>query len=336
VTRADPTGPGPDDLGWDERWAARAAAAADGADGLEPARVVRHDGVALLLGTAAGDLTQVPLSPTLDPPPVVGDWVLHDEVTVRAVLPRDSLRRRRSARGELEQPVAANVDTVLVVHGGDRPSSPERVQRFAALAWDAGAEPVLVLSKADLVDDPQAAVELLLAGSPQMTAVVTSVGDRRGVDELRRLTSGRTMVLVGESGSGKSTLVNVLVGDAVAVVGDVRTGDRKGRHTTTARQLHVLPGGGCLIDTPGVRAVGLWVDPEAVAEAFTDLDELSAQCRFADCGHGNEPGCAIRAGVEAGELDAGRVASWRNLIDEVEEVERHVEETARRRRGRRR
>jgi ribosome biogenesis GTPase / thiamine phosphate phosphatase len=144
----------------------------------------------------------------------------------------------------------------------------------------------------------------------------------------------RTVVVVGESGVGKSTLVNALVGDEVAAVGDVRAGDRKGRHTTTARQLHVLPGGGRLIDTPGVRAIGLWIDPEAVAETFSDIDDLAAGCRFSDCGHDTEPGCAVTAAVTAGDLDAARVTSWRQLRAEADAAAQHVEESGWRRRGR--
>jgi ribosome biogenesis GTPase / thiamine phosphate phosphatase len=320
-------------VGWNDHWAARSA---DGrAAGLQVGRVVRHDGSALLLTTAAdAGNVQLPLSPALDPAPVVGDWVLHDEVTVRAVLPRESLLRRRGAHGEVEQPVAANIDTVLVVHGGDRPVSAGRVQRFAALAWDAGAVPVLVLAKSDLVEDPEATIEELLSGERRMEAVITSTVHGTGLDQVHELVSGRTVVVVGESGVGKSTLVNALAGDEVAAVGEVREGDRKGRHTTTSRQLHVLPDGGCLIDTPGVRAIGLWVDPEAVAETFSDIDELATDCRFSDCGHETEPGCAVRAAVESGTLAVARVESWRRLQDEADATERHLEETTWRRKGR--
>ena len=306
-----------DALGWSDRWASLAAEAAAGTD-WEVGRVLRHDGVALLVATADA-VAQAPLSPALDPSPVVGDWVLRDPDTVRAVLPRASLLRRRSAHGESEQPIVANVDVVLIVCGADRPAKPGRVQRFASLARDAGAVPVLVLSKADLVDDPDAIIAQLLAGQADLDALVTSAKQNIGLDAVHDVVRDRTVAVVGESGAGKSRLVNALAGDEVAAIGEVRAGDRKGRHTTTTRQLHVLPGGGCLIDTPGVRAIGLWIDPEAVNETFADIEELATGCKFSDCAHAGEPGCAVAAAVESGDLDPARLEAWRRLEDEATE-----------------
>jgi ribosome biogenesis GTPase / thiamine phosphate phosphatase len=315
-------------LGWSDRWEALRA---DGAQpGWEPARVLRHDGSALLLATAE-DTVQVPLSPALDPAPVVGDWVLHDGDTIRQVLPRSGLLRRRSAHGDSEQSVAANVDVVLIVCGADRPAKSGRVQRFATLAWDAGAVPVLVLSKADLADDPSAVVDELLSGQGGLEAVVTSAFTGTGLDRLHEIVRDRTVVAVGESGAGKSRLVNALVGAEVAAVGEVRAGDHKGRHTTTARQLHVLPGGGWLIDTPGVRAIGLWIDPDAVTETFDDVEALAPGCKFSDCRHAGEPGCAVAAAVDAGQLDPARVEAWHRLEDEAASAALRADEPARRR-----
>lgn len=317
-------------LGWDETWVERFAP--HDTAGLLPGRVVRHDGSALLVAGSDGTL-QLPLSPELQPAPVVGDWVAYDSTTVRGVLPRTSLLRRAEAGGEGEHPLVANVDVVLVVCGADRPTPAGRFHRFAALAADAGAEPVLVLTKADRTDAPGDLVDALVAERPGTRALVTSARTGVGIEELRAVVAGRTVVAVGESGAGKSTLVNTLAGEEVAATAEVRSSDRKGRHTTTARELHVLPAGGCLVDTPGVRSIGLWIDPYAVTEAFPDLEELALRCRFADCRHEAEPGCAVLAAVDAGALSGPRVEAWRALHDEALAAEEAAEQARRRSRG---
>lgn len=310
------------DLGWNDRWAALLAEL-PGAP--RQGRVVRHLGAGLVVATADG-VVQVPLALRLDPEPVVGDWLALDDgnggVPV-AVLPRASLLRRRDPIKEAPQPLAANVDAVLLVCGLDRPVGAGRLQRGAALAADAGAEPVVVLTKAAAggrLDERAVgrAREVAARAVPGLEVVVTSVREGVGVDELRRLVRGRTVVLVGESGAGKSTIVNALAGDEVAATGEVRARDAKGRHTTTARQLHLVPGGGVVVDTPGLRAVGLWLDPEAVDRTFPDVAAAAEACRFADCTHRAEPGCGVRDAVEAGRLDPDRVAAWRELRAEAE------------------
>jgi ribosome biogenesis GTPase / thiamine phosphate phosphatase len=309
--------------GWSDRWAALLAAAADelGAGRrLAPGRVVRHDGVAVTLATTDG-LRQVTLSRKLDPHPTVGDWLAVDGDVPVAVLPRTSLLTRRSVRTEAPQHLAANVDVVLVVCGLDRPVKPGRIDRFVTLTWEAGAVPAVVLTKADLADDPEADADAVVAAHPGLEVVTTSVADGRGLDDLFAVVAGRTVVLVGESGAGKSSLTNRLVGHAVMATGDVRLGDAKGRHTTTTREAHPLPGGGVLIDTPGLRSVGLWADREAVAAAFADIDELAASCRFSDCRHEGEPGCAVRAALDDGTLTAERLAGWRELEREAAAAE---------------
>ena len=240
--------------GWNDRWAALLADV--DAPGAVPGRVVRHDGVALGLALPEG-VRQVHFARTLDPAPAVGDWVVVSGGAPVAVLPRTSLLTRRAAFGDGTQQLAANVDGVLVVCGLDRPVRAGRIDRFVTLAWDAGAVPTVVLAKADLADDAAAIAEEVAAAHPGLDVVTASVVDDHGIDAVRALAAGRTVVLVGESGAGKSSLTNALLGDEIMAVAEVRAGDAKGRHTTTTREAHPLPGGGVLIDTPGIRAVGL-------------------------------------------------------------------------------
>ena len=303
-----------EDYGWGPRWQALLGEV-PGAP--RPGRVVRHDGGSLLVA-CAGCVERIVLSPRLHPAPAVGDWLAVDGDVAVAVLPRRSLLRRRAGGADEEQPLAANVDVVFLVCGLDRPFRAGRVQRGAALAWDAGAVPVVVLTKAAAAGDPQAAVDAAHAAGPGLDVVVTSVREGIGVEELAAAARDRTVTLLGESGAGKSSIVNALVGPGTAATGDVRSGDSKGRHTTTARELHLLPTGGALVDTPGIRAVGLWVDPEAVDATFPEVDELAAGCRFPDCRHDGEPGCAVGAAVDAGDLDAARLEAWRRMRREAE------------------
>jgi ribosome biogenesis GTPase len=281
-----------------------------------PARVLRHDGVGLMVVTPDGVETAM-LSTRLDPEPTVGDWVALVDGTPAAVLARTSLLRRRAAMGDTEQALAANVDTVLLVCGLDRPVKAGRIHRGAALASDAGATPVVVLTKAALVEDPQPIIDRVRKKNPGVEVVLTSVKEGVGVDELRTLVRDRSVALLGESGAGKSSIVNALLGEEAAAEGRVRAGDSKGRHTTTNRSLHLLPGGGTLVDSPGIRSIGLWGEPQAVTETFADIAELADGCRFVDCGHDSEPGCAVKAAVDEGTLSAERLAAWRALDAET-------------------
>jgi ribosome biogenesis GTPase len=318
--------------GWSGRWAALFAEHGDA--GRRPARVVRHDGSALVVAALdASGHHQVPWRTSV-PATTVGDWVVLDadaEVVVD-VLPRASLLSRRDPAGG-EQLLAANVDVVGIVCGLDRPVRPGRIARTVALTWEAGAVPLLVLTKADTLGpaDLDTLGAELAADVPGLDTVVTSSAQGRGLTELTAHLVGRTAVLVGESGAGKSTLVNALLGAEVTATGAVRGGDAKGRHTTTARQLHVLAGGAVLIDSPGLREVGLLGGPDAVDETFPEIDELAAGCRFRDCGHGSEPGCAVTAAVATGELPADRLAAWARLRQEALSEARRADEAARRR-----
>ena len=316
-------------LGWDAGWENTLAVTHHGAD---PARVLRHHGAGLVL--ALPDRTEtIMFTQRLDPEPTVGDWVAVRGAEIVGVLPRRSLLRRRSAHGDEQQALAANVDVVLLVCGLDRPVKDGRIRRGMAIASDAGAEPVVVLTKADTdaaADAAHAATEVR-AANPGLDVIVASVKEGIGIDELRAVIGTRTVTLLGESGAGKSTIVNSLTGDDSVAEGSVRRGDAKGRHTTTTRELHLLASGGVLIDTPGIRAVGLVADTDAVDEAFDDLDELAAQCRFSDCQHSGQPDCAVTAAVEEGTVDVERVGAWMALRAETDAAAQRGIEAERRR-----
>jgi ribosome biogenesis GTPase len=300
--------------GWDDSWDERLRAVA--ADAL-PGRVIQNHGSALVLAAPDGIVT-APMGARLEPAPTVGDWVALVGGEPIAVLPRSSLLRRRAALRDTEQVLAANVDVVLLAFGLDRPVKAGRIQRGATLASEAGAEPVIVLTKAALAEGAQAIADEIVATNPGLAVVVTSVRENLGIDELRGLVRGRTVALLGESGAGKSSIVNALLGEDVAAVGRVRARDAKGRHTTTTRLLHLLPSGGALIDSPGIRSIGLWGDTEeAVEETFADVAEVADQCRFVDCRHDTEPGCAVKAALADGSLSRERVAAWRALEGEA-------------------
>jgi len=261
----------------------------------------------------------------------VGDHIRFDGEALVELLPRTSLLTRLGHDGN-EQAIAANVDVVVVVAGLDRPVKPGRLLRATAQAWDAGSTPLIVLTKADLVDPAEAIADLAdqVVGVDVMT-VSSVTGD--GIDELLHRLAGCTAVMIGESGAGKSSLVNALT-EGDELVGEVRQGDAKGRHTTTWRQLVDLPDGGALIDTPGVRSLGLWTDPETIEASFTDIAELAEQCRFRDCGHDAEPGCAVRAAVEDGTLPEARFEQYHSLHREAAALERRSDPAAQKRFGR--
>lgn len=319
--------------GWGPRWEAHLAGAVSAAEaGARPGRVVRHDGVAVLVA-GPERIEHVPVRAAAGRV-VPGDWVVVAGGAVAEVLPRASLLRRHDADTGEDQALAANVDVVAVVCGLDRPVRPGRIARTAALAWDAGAVPLVVLTKADLVDDVDAVVAEVADATPGADVLAVSATDGAGLEALVDHVRDRTVALVGESGAGKSTLTNALVGEEVAAVAEVRAGDRKGRHTTTTRQLHLLTAGGVLVDSPGIRAVGLVADPDAVDATFADVEALAAGCRFADCAHDTEPGCAVSGAVAAGELPADRLERWRALRREAEAAALRADEAARRRAGR--
>jgi ribosome biogenesis GTPase len=269
--------------------------------------------------------------------PAVGDWVAlaarpgEGAATIHALLPRRTAFVRKAAHSVTdEQVVAANVDTALLVASMNADFNARRLERYLATAWQSGAAPVVVLTKADLADDPEASVaeaEAVAFGAP---VLAVSVVTGQGVDELARLLKpGETAVLVGSSGVGKSTLVNALAGDERMATAAIREQDAHGRHTTTHRELILLPSGALVLDTPGMRELGLFDADEGLSTAFDDIEELAVACRFTDCGHTNEPGCAIREALQAGALDAGRWKSFQKLQRELAHQERKEDPVAR-------
>jgi ribosome biogenesis GTPase len=288
-----------------------------------PARVARVDRGMLTVLTADGERRVRPASALRDPSgmgaPVVGDWIaVRGELAVEVLPRRTAFVRTVAGRSSSAQVLAANLDLVLVVDALAGPARLRRVERYLAVAWSSGATPVVVLTKADLCDDVAAAVAQVAEDALGVEVLAVSALTGEGLDAVRALVSdGRTAAMVGPSGVGKSSLANALAGRPVAGTQEVRDSDGRGRHTTTARELHVLPGGGLLIDTPGLRELALYDDADGVATAFADVEELAAGCRFRDCGHRGEPGCAVAAAIDDGRLDPARFTAWRKLQAEA-------------------
>ncbi|GAA3293905.1 ribosome small subunit-dependent GTPase A [Streptomyces cinereospinus] len=311
--------------GWDEAWAAEFAP--HDSAGLLPGRVVRVDRGQCDVVTADGVLrADTAFVTPHDPLRVVctGDWVAVEPAGspryVRTCLPRRTafVRSTSSKRSE-GQILAANVDHAIVAVSLAVELDLGRIERFLALAWESGAQPVVVLTKADLVPDAVTRGHLVQdveTSAPGVPVLAVSAVGGDGLDVLTAVVSGGTSVLLGQSGAGKSTLANALLGQDVMEVRATRDVDGKGRHTTTTRNLLPLPGGGVLIDTPGLRGVGLWDAGTGVGQVFAEIEELAARCRFHDCAHGSEPGCAVLAAIDTGELPVRRLESYRKLVRE--------------------
>ncbi|WBB67399.1 ribosome small subunit-dependent GTPase A [Micromonospora sp. WMMD812] len=314
-------------LGWDAGWAAHVNRRTDH----RPGRVARVDrGVCTVLcadgpvraslgGTvlaaAATDLTRLPCA---------GDWVLvatwpDRRTTVETVLPRrTALVRRTAGKDASGQVLAANLDAAAVVEPVHPEPDVARIERLLSLVHESGARPLVVLTKADLAADPDAVARQLAAVAPGVPVLPVSAERDAGLDPLRaQVLPGRTLGLLGPSGAGKSSLVNALAGAVVMPTQAIRRVDGKGRHTTTWRALVSVPGGGAVVDTPGVRAVGLLDGSTGLDRAFADIAELATGCRYADCAHDGEPACAVREALESGELTARRWESWRRLQREL-------------------
>jgi ribosome biogenesis GTPase len=291
--------------------------------GLEPGRVVAAHRAAYDVQTAAGSVrTRLPgrlVHESIDV--AVGDWVGLADGLIRAVLPRRSaIVRQAAGRTSEKQTLAANVDLAFIVTSLGPELEPRRIERYLVTIWESGAVPEIVLTKADRVDDPWeqvAAVEAVAVGIP---IHVVSALTGQGCEALRaRLGPGVTAVLIGSSGVGKSTLVNRFAGSERMAVKETRADDDEGQHTTSHRQLIELPGGGLVIDTPGIRELQLW-DSGGIDEAFADVEELAGACRFNDCSHSSEPGCAVNAALESGDLTQERYDSWRKLQRELRAI----------------
>jgi ribosome biogenesis GTPase len=327
-------------LGWT---AAHAQAFAEHeAEGLLPARVALEHTHIYRVFTASGEwLARVSgrlrhhATARVDFP-AVGDWVAIEpaaegaDARIVAVLPRKSRFSRRAAGDATEeQIVAANIDTVFLVSGLDGDYNLRRIERYLLVAWDSGATPVVVLNKADLVEDMAGVIREVEAIAANVRVHAVSCRRPESLDPLRAyLEHGQTGALLGSSGVGKSSIVNQLIGHDLRPTREVRASDSRGRHASTSRQLVMLPDGGVLIDTPGMRELQLWDSGEATAGSFEDIEEHAANCRFRDCQHRSEPGCAVRAAVEGGDLPAIRLESYHKLQGELAHQARQQDERA--------
>ncbi len=307
---------------------------------LEPARVVLASGGSYRLAREAGESSGT-LSGRFrhrvgggEDYPTVGDWVAVDPVGLRIeeLLPRRTKLSRKSAgRQTREQVVAANVDVVFAAMGLDSDFNPRRLERFLATVWESGAVPVVLLTKLDLCPDVASSVEVIEDVAAGVEVIVSSAIDGRGIDELgAKLRPGETSVLVGFSGVGKSTLINKLLGRKAQKTLETRAGDSRGRHATSHRELFLLPGGSLLIDNPGVREIQLFGSEESLERTFEDVAVHAAECRFSDCTHQTEPGCAVLAAVAEGALSEERLESFRALQKELRYLQLRQDESAQR------
>ena len=268
--------------------------------------------------------------------PVVGDWVLCREepgvILITGILPRRSLISRKTAGVVTrEQPLAANIDRVGIVQGldGGRNFSGRALERYLTIAWNSGAVPFLVLNKADLCEEPEDFEGEAELYAPGVDIFITSAEEGRGIDELSRYLSNRTVILIGPSGVGKSALTNALSGRLIQKTGENRDSDKRGRHTTTTSLLTPLPRGGWLIDSPGLKEIQLWGDQDGLEETFPEIDEFSRECRYRDCRHEGEPGCSVQRALEEGLIDRERYNSYLELRRELAYLETRKTEKGR-------
>ncbi|MGJ8653381.1 MAG: ribosome small subunit-dependent GTPase A [Opitutaceae bacterium] len=326
-------------LGWNAEFAEAFAESLE--KGWEPARLIRDNKISY--GALLGDGSELEVimsgavyheAETDAELPSVGDWVALDfgeetdeyDGVIRARLPRQTcLSRKAPGKGTEEQVIAANIDVVFVVTDAGQDFNPRRMERYYAVMQRSGAKSVAVLNKSDMYPEEMnaMAVEALQSLNPDIEVIQTCGVKLEGVDPIRRfIQPGTTIAMIGSSGVGKSSLINILVGEAVQWMGEVNAVTGKGMHTTTARELLVLPGGGMLIDNPGIREVQMWTDAKTLKESFADFDTMATQCKFNDCKHGTDKGCAIREAIESGELSKERFINYLKLDFELERLTR--------------
>lgn len=329
-------------IGWNDFFEEAFSAFQGGS--LIPARValqhrnyyVLYSAIGELRGETTGKMQYMASGP--QDLPAVGDWVVVDPrpeeggATIVDILPRRTRFSRQAAgRKTEEQIVAANVDSVFIVSGLDNDFNVRRIERYLVLVSESGASPVVLLNKADVCEDPQAARQAVASINPHAPIHILSALNNEGMGVIRdHLRDGSTGALLGSSGVGKTTIINRLLGTDERATAPVREADDRGRHTTSARELIPLPTGGLLIDTPGMRELQLWSAPGAMNEVFDDIEEIAENCRFRDCSHEVEPGCAVREALEQGMLDAGRFESYRKLLRELQYQQRKLDPAAQR------
>jgi ribosome biogenesis GTPase len=315
------------DLGWDPQCEQHFAASRE--DGVVAGRVAREDRDRCLVWAECGELTAKPAGRLRHAAiergalPAVGDWVAVRPSAdggvglIEAILPRRSSLSRKAVRGggrTEEQVLAANIDIAFLVSGLNEDFNPRRIERYLATAWDSGARPVVILNKADLCDDVPARVAEIELSAAGVSIHALSAATNQGLEALTPyLAQGQTVVFLGSSGVGKSTIINRLLGTLRQETGDVKEFDGRGRHVTTAREMIVLPEGAVLIDTPGLREIGLWDDGGGLELVFDDIAELARACHFRDCRHTSEPGCAVKEAVVRGQLDPKRLENYLRL-----------------------
>lgn len=324
-------------FGWDGDWAAVLEQVS--VPGGRPARVTaQHRDRWTILTEDGSRAARLLGSHRAGPMPVTGDWVAaapgphaSDPWSVLSVLPRRSAVSRGAAGdAQSEQVIASNVDRLWIVQGLDRPPNLRSLERYLAVAWESGASPEIVLTKSDLAADPEEDAETVRTIAFGAPVRVVSAADGAAVASLRdSLTPGQTVAFLGPSGAGKSTLINLLAGVEITQTGEVREGDRKGRHTTTGRELFPVEGGALLLDTPGMRELKVLDLEEGLQQAFPEIDDLAARCRFRDCSHSSEPGCAVQSAVTEGELASDRLESYRKLQAEAAHDRRRRDPRAR-------